>query len=83
MEKELSISKKRIPFHEPWFDNEEITLAIEAIKSGKISGGGPFSKKIESRLKKLFNVDCLFLTPSATHAIELALMAIGLDYNKD
>ena len=36
MEKKPSISKKRIPFHELCFDNEEIALAIEVIKPNLI-----------------------------------------------
>src|SRR5262245_53093376 len=50
---------------------------IEAL-AGRVAGNGPFCQKVETRLEALLGISHVLLTTSCTHALELALMALGV-----
>src|SRR5687767_218162 len=61
----------------PWIDEREHARIAEAL-AGRLAGDGPFSKKVEKRLAEQLGVPRVLLTTSCTHALELALMAVGI-----
>lgn len=61
----------------PWFDEREQARVTEAL-GGRVGGDGPFCRKVETRLQSLLQVPRVLLTTSCTHALELALLALGV-----
>ena len=66
-----------IPLSRPSYDEREITRIREALR-GRTAGDGPFGQRVERRLEAQLGVTRVLLTTSCTHALELALMALGL-----
>ena len=72
----------KVPFTLPACFEEDISLTAEAISSGKTSGGGPYTQKVQSLLEKdVSPKGKVFLTTSCTHALEMS--AILLDLSPD
>jgi len=69
---------KKIPLERPFFTEREVKLALEAIGSRSLVGDGDFGNRLIRRLNKMFPQAFLYLTPSCSHALELACMALGL-----
>jgi len=46
--------------------------------AGRVAGNGPFGQTVEARLQAMWGVPRVLLTTSCTHALELALMALGV-----
>jgi dTDP-4-amino-4,6-dideoxygalactose transaminase len=46
--------------------------------AGRTAGDGPFCRRVEARLAELLGVPRVLLTTSCTHALELALLALGI-----
>jgi len=61
----------------PWFDENELARVREAL-AGRTAGDGPFCRRVESRLAEQLGVPRVLLTTSCTHALELALLALGI-----
>ena len=72
-----STDTRRIRLSEAFFDGEEARRLREAL-DGPVAGNGPFCAKVEARLEHLLGVEHVLLTPSCTHAMELALLALGV-----
>ena len=70
---------REISFHRPHFTEAEALGAAEALRSAKVSGDGTFTKAASAKLKELTGSRHVLLTTSCTHALELALMAIGVE----
>ncbi len=66
-----------IAFSRPWFDAREEAAVREAL-SGQVSGDGPIGRRVEGRLAGLLGASRVLLTTSGTHALELALLALGV-----
>jgi len=66
-----------IPLSRPSYDEREISRIQEALH-GRTAGDGPFCQRVERRLQAQLGVPRVLLTTSCTHALELALMALGL-----
>ncbi|MFA6078123.1 MAG: dTDP-4-amino-4,6-dideoxygalactose transaminase [Candidatus Omnitrophota bacterium] len=69
---------KTIQFNKPYISSAESRAASGAIRKSRIVGNGPYCKECESILEKRFGSRHALLTTSGTHALELALMLIGL-----
>jgi dTDP-4-amino-4,6-dideoxygalactose transaminase len=67
-----------IPFNTPPFVGTEEKNLAEAIKSNKLSGDGPFTKKCHNWFEKRFNSPLVLLTPSCTAALEMAAILINI-----
>jgi dTDP-4-amino-4,6-dideoxygalactose transaminase len=67
----------RIELSAPWFDDREIARLTEALAQ-RASGDGPFGRRVEARLGELLGGARVLLTTSCTHALELALLALGV-----
>ena len=68
-----------IPFNRISFDNGELERIQEALENWHISGDGPFSKKAEKILSDMHDGARVLLTPSCSHALELAARLIGFE----
>jgi len=66
-----------IPFNLPYIPTGTHEAMMTSLSSGKLSGDGPETAAASSLLSKLFNDSPVLLTPSCTHALELAIRLIG------
>jgi dTDP-4-amino-4,6-dideoxygalactose transaminase len=66
-----------IPLSKPLYDRREVERVSEAL-AGRTAGDGPFCRRVEERLAAQLGVPRVLLTTSCTHALELALLALGL-----
>ncbi len=71
-----------IPFSRPWFDEREAEAVREAL-CGHVSGDGPIGRRVEARLAARLGTHRALLTTSGTHALELALLALGVGPGQD
>lgn len=66
-----------IAFHAPWFDERELEAVREAL-AGRVAGDGPVGRRVEALLAERMGAHRVLLTTSGTHALELALLALGI-----
>jgi dTDP-4-amino-4,6-dideoxygalactose transaminase len=66
-----------ISFSAAWFDERERSRIAEAL-AGRTAGDGPICRRVEARLAERLNGHRVLLTTSCTHALELALLALGI-----
>ena len=66
-----------VRFHAAWYDEREIE-AVRAALAGHTTGDGPFGRRVEGRLSSMLDSRKVLLTTSCTHALELALLALGI-----
>ena len=66
-----------IAFHAPWFDERELEAVREAL-AGRVAGDGPVGRRVEGLLAERMGAQRVLLTTSGTHALELALLALGV-----
>jgi dTDP-4-amino-4,6-dideoxygalactose transaminase len=65
-----------IPFNKPYLAGNETKYIANAIKSGKISGNGTYTKKCHAFFEKRYNFNKCLLTTSCTDALEMAAILI-------
>lgn len=68
----------KIPFHRPVYDQLDEQALLGSFRSGKIVGDGDQTVRASARLAALLKVPHVLLTPSCTHALELALLTLRL-----
>lgn len=68
----------KIPFNKPFLTGKETSYIEEAVKSGKISGDGIFTKKCHEYFEKKFGFKKTLLTTSCTDALEMSAMLCGI-----
>ncbi|HEX8429484.1 dTDP-4-amino-4,6-dideoxygalactose transaminase [Hymenobacter sp.] len=68
-----------IPFNKPYFVGTETRYIEEAVRSGKLSGDGIFTRRCEEWLQAHFNAPRVLLTTSGTDALELAALLLELE----
>ncbi len=68
----------RIPFNRPICWPESLANVAEAAGSGRTAGNGPWSKKCCRLMEERFGTRRALLTPSCTHALELAALLLEL-----
>lgn len=61
-----------IPFNKPFIVGNELKYIEEAVKSGKISGDGIFTKKCNAFFEEKYGFGKVLLTTSCTDALEMA-----------
>ncbi len=71
-------SKLRVDFNRPVPVGRELEYVTEAIRSGHISGDGPFTKKCHALLEGTLGVCKALLTTSCTHALEMAAILLDI-----
>lgn len=58
---------------------EELAFITEAVNSGKISGDDPFTGRCQELLEQELGVGKVLLTPSCTHALEMAAILLNIN----
>lgn len=64
--------KRQIPFNKPYLTGKETQYIEDAVKSGKISGNGQYTKMCQSFFKEKYGFKKCLLTTSCTDALEMA-----------
>ncbi len=67
-----------IPFNKPPVVGTETTFIQQALCSGKLSGDGVFGQKCQRWFEQQTGCVKALLTPSCTHALELAALLIDI-----
>ena len=67
-----------IPFNRPPRTGVEDNFVLKAMKSTKISGDGEFSMRCHNWFIERLRCDAALLTPSCTHALEMAALLLGI-----
>jgi dTDP-4-amino-4,6-dideoxygalactose transaminase len=68
---------KVVPLSAAVYDERDLDR-IELALAGRTAGDGPFGRKVERRLAAMMEVPRVLLTTSCTHALELALLCLGI-----
>ena len=68
----------KIPSNVPYIGIEEEEAVKKALVSGHLIGNGPICKRVERQMQEMFNVKYVLLTTSCTHALEMAMLALGI-----
>ena len=68
---------RSIPLSKPWIDEVEIDRVSRAL-TGQLSGDGPICRAVEKHLEATLGATRVLLTTSCTHALELALLTLGI-----
>jgi perosamine synthetase len=71
--------KKYIPVNEPILNGNEINYLIESVKSGWVSGEGPFVKQFEQKMADYVGRKYAIAVCNGTAALELAVASLSLD----
>lgn len=69
----------RIPFNKPSLVGSELIYVGQAVAGGHCSGDGPFTKRAQSMLERLFGAPRSLLTTSCTSALEIAGLLCDLE----
>ncbi|MFD1316084.1 dTDP-4-amino-4,6-dideoxygalactose transaminase [Namhaeicola litoreus] len=70
---------KKINFNKPYLTGKEDKYILEAVKSGKISGNGIFTKKCHEFFEDRYGFKKCLLTTSCTDALEMAAILININ----
>jgi dTDP-4-amino-4,6-dideoxygalactose transaminase len=81
-DQEAAVAAPIIPLSAPWLDERESARAAEALRA-RLAGNGPFTQRVEERLSQRLDGSRVLLTTSCTHALELALLALGIGPGQD
>jgi dTDP-4-amino-4,6-dideoxygalactose transaminase len=68
----------RIPFHIPFYGDDDIAALTSVLRAGTLVGDGPNTVRASGILRSLLGVRHVLLTTSCSHALELAMMALNL-----
>lgn len=74
-----SLTKKNIPFYLPSIDSSEVRAVTSVLRQGLIGGNGSVSWQVEAVIKNKTKAKYAFFVNSCTSALELAMMACGID----
>ena len=69
---------KIIPFNKPFLTGKETSYIEEAVKSGKISGNGMFTKKCHTFFEDNYGFRKSLLTTSCTDALEMSAILLNI-----
>lgn len=68
-----------IRFNRAVFEGRELEYLREAITGGHVSGGGPFTSRVERMLRDGHDAAAALLTTSCTHALEMSALLLNLE----
>ncbi|MGQ5525079.1 dTDP-4-amino-4,6-dideoxygalactose transaminase [Chitinimonas sp. PSY-7] len=72
-----------IPFNKPYLHGRELVYIADAVRSGKISGDGIFTKKCHSYFESKFGFRKALLTTSCTDALEMAAILLDIKHGDE
>ncbi|GAB3218838.1 dTDP-4-amino-4,6-dideoxygalactose transaminase [Algoriphagus aestuariicola] len=67
-----------VPFNKPYLTGNELSYIEKAVKMGKISGNGYFTKKCQQFFEENFGFNKCLLTSSCTDALEMAAILLDI-----
>ena len=67
-----------IPFNKPYFSGAETRYIEQAVRSGKISGDGMFTKRVHTFFEQELGFRQALLTTSCTDALEMAALLLDI-----
>ncbi len=67
-----------IPFTKPFLTGKELSYIQEAVRTGKLSGDGYFTKKCHTFFEKRYGFKKVLLTHSCTAALELSALLMNI-----
>lgn len=68
----------KIPFNRPYIGKEEEEAVLKALRSRNLRGDGAFTKRVQREMEAWLDVGHVLLTTSCTHALEMAMMVLGV-----
>jgi len=68
-----------IPFNKPFLTGKEKQYIDQAVRSGKISGNGEFTKKCQTFFEHKYGFKKCLLTTSCTDALEMSALLMGIE----
>lgn len=72
-----------ISFNKPFFDEREEKAIAKAVRGSILHGDGPISRRVQEDLKSWLRAKYIFLTTSCTHALEMAMISLGIGSNDE
>jgi dTDP-4-amino-4,6-dideoxygalactose transaminase len=69
----------KIPSNAPYIGIEEEEAVKKALVSGHLIGNGSICKRVERQMQEMFNAKHVLLTTSCTHAMEMAMLVLGIE----
>ncbi len=67
-----------IPFNRASLFGKELEYIAQTVDAGEISGDNTFTKRCNQLLRETLGVDRVLLTPSCTHALEMAALLLDI-----
>lgn len=67
-----------IPFNKPYLTGKEPDYIVDAIKRGKVSGNGHYTKMCQQFFEERYGFKKCLLTTSCTHALEMAAILLEI-----
>jgi dTDP-4-amino-4,6-dideoxygalactose transaminase len=74
----MASPKKSIPFIQPDLSDDDIAAVVAALQANHLGGNGAVSRQVQAQLCRLIGVRHTLLVTSCSHALELAMMALGI-----
>ncbi|MBL7899344.1 MAG: dTDP-4-amino-4,6-dideoxygalactose transaminase [Crocinitomicaceae bacterium] len=74
----MKLTDYSIPFNKPFLTGNETAYIEQAVKSGRISGNGVFTKKCQEYFEKKYGFNKCLLTTSCTDALEMAALLLDI-----
>ena len=71
--------KKKLPLHEPFFDNKDYKSVNNSLLSTEVSTYGKYTKIFENKLKKFCNSKYSFSTINGSSALHTSLILCGVN----
>ena len=81
--KKFFVSKKNVALHEPSFNQNELLIMNQCIKSKSVSTAGNYTKKFENEIAKVTKAKFVTATINGTAALHLALIALGVKKDEE
>ena len=72
------MKRKFIPLTKPYIGKEEVQAVINSLSRKDFAADGYYSKKLSLALSKFLTIPYVYLTPSCSSALELAIRALGI-----
>jgi len=76
-EYQKKIGAEKIPYYEPWIDEEELAQVTEVIKANWVSEGGK-TREFEDRIAALFGVKHALAVSNCTAGLIITMKALGI-----
>src|ERR1043166_10008141 len=68
----------KIPFHRPFYDQSDEQALLASLRSKTVVGDGEQTRRASKKLAEMLGTPHVLLTPSCTHALELACLSLRL-----